>query len=116
MTAGKKDFPDLFEDTPIDPMGTATGARPPASSIHGAPPHRTGPEKKKAGFYLSIDLIGRFDRKYHELKLEGRLISNKSGLLEAALAFALDDIDRGEDSRILQHFDRSSSVVDRGDS
>ncbi|MGD9017578.1 MAG: hypothetical protein PVH30_09355 [Desulfobacterales bacterium] len=116
MTVGKKDFPDLFEDTPIDPMGTATGTRPPASSVHGAPTHRTGPEKKKAGFYLSIDLIGRFDRKYHELKLEGRLIPNKSGLLEAALAFALDDMDKGEDSLILRHVDRSSSVFDKGES
>jgi hypothetical protein len=48
--------------------------------------------------------------------LEGRLIPNKSGLLEAALAFALDDMDKGEDSLILRHVDRSSSVFDKGES
>ncbi len=112
MTAEKKDVPDLFEDNPIDPMGTATGARQPPSSVHEAMTHRNGPEKKKAGFYLSIDLIGRFDRKFHELKLEGRPIANKSGLLEAALIYALDDMDRGKDSRILQHLEPCSPVVD----
>lgn len=46
----KKDVPDLFEDNPIDPMGTATGARQPPSSVHEAMTHRNGPEKKKPGF------------------------------------------------------------------
>jgi hypothetical protein len=31
-------------------------------------------------------------------------VDNKSALLEAALAFALQDLDRGADSRILRSF------------
>jgi len=58
--------------------------------------------KKKAGFYLSLHVIERFDRKFHELKLAGAAIDNKSMLLEAALAFALDDLDRGEKSKVLR--------------
>jgi hypothetical protein len=58
--------------------------------------------KKKAGFYLSKEIINRFNFKFHELKLAGIAIDNKSTLLELALAFALDDLDKGEKSRVLQ--------------
>jgi len=87
-----KDLPDFFENTPVDPVRSATGdsRTPPANP------------KKKAGFYLSLHLIERFDRKFHELKLAGAAIDNKSNLLEAALAFALDDLDRGERSQVLK--------------
>jgi len=87
-----KDLPDFFENTPLDPVRSATGD----SRATPATP------KKKAGFYLSLHLIERFDRKFHELKLAGAAIDNKSNLLEAALAFALDDLDRGERSQVLK--------------
>ena len=86
-----KELPDFFDTHTVDPVRAATGRAktPPAS-------------KKKAGFYLSLDLIERFDRKFHELKLAGAAIGNKSTLLEAALTFALDDLDRGEESMVLK--------------
>jgi len=87
-----KDLPDFFENSAVDPVRSATGK----------PQTRTPTPKKKAGFYLSLQLIERFDRKFHELKLAGAAIDNKSNLLEAALAFALDDLDRGEGSQVLK--------------
>ena len=92
MMSDPKDLPDFFENTPVDPVRSATG------NSRATP---TNP-KKKAGFYLSLDLIERFDRKFHELKLAGAAIDNKSNLLEAALAYALDDLDRGERSQVLK--------------
>jgi len=83
--------PDFFEDHVLDPLVAATGSRP-----SGAPPKA----KKKAGFYLSEELIERFNRRYHQLKLEGAAIENKSALLEMALSFALDDLDRDEQSNL----------------
>jgi len=83
---------DLFEDTPLDPVRVAAGRSPDA---------RPFVAKRKAGFYLSAELLERFTRTFYELKLAGAHIENKSALVEAALRFALDDIDRGGDSRIL---------------
>jgi hypothetical protein len=40
------------------------------------------------------------------LKLEGVAIENKSALLELALSFALDDMDRSHESRLLSHLMR----------
>jgi len=92
MTPDPKDLPDFFDTNPVDPVQSATGGKK-------AP--RATP-KKKAGFYLSLQVIERFDRKFYELKLAGAPIDNKSTLLEAALAFALDDLDRGVQSKVLQ--------------
>ena len=46
--------------------------------------------------------LDRFTRKFHELKLAGVAIENKSALVEMALSFAMDDIDKGEHSRLLK--------------
>jgi len=93
MTASEHSkSPDFFEDHVIDPLAAATGARP----SEAAPPK----SKKKAGFYLSEDLLERFNRRFHQMKLEGAAIENKSALLEIALTFALDDLDRGDQSHI----------------
>jgi hypothetical protein len=46
--------------------------------------------------------LDRFSRKFYELKLAGVAIENKSALLEVALSFALDDLDKGPKSRQLQ--------------
>lgn len=98
MASGKKTFPDLFEESPLDPVHVATG--------RGRGPQTKGPqavvEKKKAGFYLSVALLDRFTRRFHELKLAGAAIENKSALVELALSFAMDDMDRGEDSHLLK--------------
>jgi hypothetical protein len=91
-------MPDLFDDHLPDPVQAATGRRPPDRKAPGAAPEA----KRKAGFYLSDELLGRFNTRFYELKLAGAAVGNKSALLEAALGYALDDLDRGADSRILK--------------
>ena len=86
-----KTIPDFFDENPLDPVSVATGK---ASA-------RSVPPKKKAGFYLSEALLNRFNRKFHQLKLDGVAIDNKSVLAELALEFALDDMDRGGASRLM---------------
>jgi hypothetical protein len=88
--------PDFFEETPFDPVLSATGGAPPPVQANPALP------KKKAGFYLSAPLLERFNRKFHEMKLADAAVDNKSSLLEVLLEFALDDLDRGECSRVRQ--------------
>ena len=110
MAARSKDTPDFFAPDPLDPVESATGyANPASQSRHPKtqPPPSAGKpvdsiSKKKAGFYLSVDILQRFTRKFHELKLAGIAIDNKSTLLELALSFALDDMDKGKSSRVLQ--------------
>ncbi len=99
MPTRSKDTPDLFADTPLDPVESATGYE---NSLPANPGPIGTPAKKKAGFYLSVDILQRFTLKFHELKLAGVPIDNKSTLLELALAFALDDMDKGRASRVLQ--------------
>jgi hypothetical protein len=82
--------PDFFEDHGPDPVTAATGTGKSARQV----------PKKKAGFYLSLTLLERFNRRYHQMKLDGIPIENKSALLEMALSFALDDLDRGERGRL----------------
>ena len=92
MTAPERNkFPDFFEDHQLDPLATATGSR----SSKAAPK-----AKKKAGFYLSEALLDRFNRCFHQMKLEGAAVENKSALLEKALVFALDDLEKGGQSRL----------------
>ncbi|KPJ76708.1 MAG: hypothetical protein AMJ54_10570 [Deltaproteobacteria bacterium SG8_13] len=98
----RRDSHDFFEESAIAPMAAATGPDQPPHRQKGDPP-ATGP-KQKAGFYLSKRVLARFNRKFYELKMEGKAIGNKSALLEAALDFALDDIDRGSGSKILAVF------------
>ena len=106
MATGKKKLPDFFRDDGIDPVDAVTGKRKPRpqdKSQSSAKDVKTGMStKKKAGFYLSMEIIERFNRKFYELKLAGIAIDNKSNLLELALAFALDDLDKGAKSRVLQ--------------
>jgi hypothetical protein len=83
----------------LDPVESATGyGSPPASPPKSIPTVA----KKKAGFYLSADVLQRFTLKFHELKLAGAAVDNKSTLLELALCFALDDMDKGRNSRVLK--------------
>lgn len=92
MTASEIDSnPDFFEDHVLDPMAAATGARA----------KKTSEAKKKAGFYLPESLLRRFDRRFHQMKLAGLPIGNKSHLMALALAFALDDLEKETDSRLL---------------
>lgn len=94
MTKSKKNEPpDIFDDSSFDPMtiATATGAD---RKIAAAP-------KKKAGFYISETILDRFNRRFHQLKLDGVPIENKSALVEMALTLALDDFDRGKKSALL---------------
>lgn len=86
-----KPSPDFFEDHALDPMTTATGNQP-------ATPKSIS--KRKAGFYLPETLIARFNHRFHKMKLDGVAIENKSALLEIALSFALDDLDKGKKSKI----------------
>ncbi len=84
----------LFEDSPVevDPMATATG--PPERK------HRVPPPKRKVGFYISADLLDRFERTFYQLKLSGARIANKSALIEMAIELALEDMDLGTASRL----------------
>ena len=93
--------PDFFEENPFDPVGAASGGshKNPSESIKKS----VDEPKRKAGFYLSARILDRFNRKFYELKLEGLSIVNKSALLEAALIFALDDMDKGSRSKILSN-------------
>ena len=117
MADRRKQTPDFFKDDALDPVDTATGypIHSPRAASDGAPAapevtlkKKRGaitaslPHKKKAGFYLSADILERFNLKFYELKLTGVTIENKSNLLELILAFALDDIDKGQQSRILK--------------
>lgn len=96
MTASdNKTIPDFFDDKRMDPVSVATG-RPASKSVV---------PKRKAGFYFSEALLDRFTRKFHQLKLDGVPVENKSVLAEMALHFALDDMDRGEASQLLKRFD-----------
>ena len=106
MATGKNKLPDFFSEDGIDPVESATGNRQPLTEdtdTSSGKDAKTGMStKKKAGFYLSKEIIERFNFKFHELKLAGIAIDNKSTLLELALAFALDDLDKGGKSRVLQ--------------
>jgi hypothetical protein len=104
MTASKRTTPDFFAESSIDPVESASGYRKrPSGRTTSSSPATTDPIlKRKAGFYLSEEILERFTLKFHELKLAGVAIDNKSTLLELALAFALDDMDRGSQSQMLQ--------------
>ena len=95
MATGRSKTPDFFKEDGLDPVDAATGY------LQDSPADKNV-AKKKAGFYLSVDLLNRFNLKFHELKLAGVAIDNKSTLLESALNFALDDMDKGKDSQVLQ--------------
>lgn len=93
MTASeKRNCPDFFEESNYDPVSTATGDRGAKKSV----------PKKKAGFYLSIDILERFNRHFHQLKLAGVPIENKSALLELSLEFVLQDLEKGDQSVLKQ--------------
>jgi hypothetical protein len=121
MAANKKKTPDFFKDESFDPIEVATGSGRPGGPDRSQDQDSEGPsrshaagaaikkqaasravQKKKAGFYISVELLNRFDRKFYELKLAGAAIENKSALLELALTFALDDLDKGTKSRVLK--------------
>ena len=106
MATSRNKLPDFFRDDGIDPVDAVTGKRKSRNRdklTSSEKDDKTGMlRKKKAGFYLSMEIIERFNRKFYELKLAGIAIDNKSTLLELALAFALDDLDKGAKSRVLQ--------------
>jgi len=106
MATGRNRLPDFFSEDGIDPVESATGKRQPLTKdndMSSGKDAKTGMSaKKKAGFYLSKEILERFTFKFHELKLAGIPIDNKSTLLELALSFALDDLDKGAKSRVLQ--------------
>lgn len=95
MTASETNTPpDFFEEHSLDPVTTA--ARTPKKGIPAAV------TKKKAGFYLPAELLSRFDRQFHQLKIDGVPVENKSALLELALEYALADLERNEESVLLR--------------
>ena len=93
MTASdNKIIPDFFNENQLDPVAVATGR---ATAQPAVP-------KKKAGFYFPTQLLDRYNRKFHQLKLDAIPVENKSMLAEMALHFALDDLDRGDAGRLLK--------------
>jgi hypothetical protein len=104
MTASdNKTIPDFFNEKRMDPVTVATGR--PTSKLTAPKP---AVPKRKAGFYFSEALLDRFNRKFHQLKLDGFPVENKSVLAEMALHFALDDMDRGGASQLLKRLDSPS--------
>ena len=103
MVQKKNKAPDFFDPGPFDAVSLATGqnrSEKKNSSIE-EKKNSSAINKKKAGFYLSAEILERFSRTFYALKLEGGIsIDNKSTLVEAALKLALDDIDRGDRSVI----------------
>lgn len=97
MTKKNNSKPAFFEEGATDPVAAATGGQTPPSM----PQEATAHTKRKAGFYLSQELLDRFNTKFYELKLADVPIENKSGLLEIALEYALDDLDKGEGSELM---------------
>ena len=114
MATDKEDRPDLFAEEGFDPVNIATG---PEGTMHAekdsqryAARGKTGlSAKKKAGFYLSREILDRFALKFYELKLAGAPVDNKSALLELSLAFALDDLDKGFKGQLLQRMQAKGS-------
>ena len=104
MAKNENNTLDFFEERPFDPVNVAIG--PGTQSGRVKSKKNAADTKRKAGFYLSVDILNRFNRKFYELKLEGVAIENKSALLELALSFALDDMDRSHESRLLSHLMR----------
>ena len=106
MATDRNKLPNFFSEDGIDPVESATGNRQrftEDNDTSSGKDAKTGMStKKKAGFYLSKEILERFTFKFHELKLAGIPIDNKSTLLELALVFALDDMDKGGKSRVLQ--------------
>jgi len=108
MVPKNKQPPDFFDHNPLDPVTAATGRQSDCEAVRSkrsVPEEqkiKVGGKKKKAGFYLNVDILYRFNRKFHELNLAGISIENKSALLETALTFALDDLDKHDDSRLLR--------------
>ena len=111
MATRKNETPVSFKEETFDPVEVAT--KQSGQGIQGKPGRRVGSKmlagpavnKKKAGFYLSVELLDRFTRKFYELKLAGAAIKNQSALLELALSFALDDLDRGSKSQVMQNIE-----------
>jgi len=95
MASDNKTIPDFFDETHMDPVSVATGR----------PASKRAVPKKKAGFYFSEGLLDRFTRKFHQLKLDGVPIENKSDLAEMALHFALDDLDQEDASQLRKRFE-----------
>jgi hypothetical protein len=105
MTRRRTRSPDLFEEIGPDPIDAACGPRPTVPPAPAPRPQRPGAGadfKRKAGFYLPEELLERFNMKFYQLKLAGAAVDNKSALLEAALNYALEDLDRGAESRVLK--------------
>jgi hypothetical protein len=100
MIRDRQTKPDFFEENPVDPIKAVTGSDPKTGAV--ALKKNIADTKRKAGFYLSIDILERFNRKFYELKLAGVSIENKSALMALALSFALDDMDKGGKSRLLK--------------
>jgi hypothetical protein len=97
MIKKDKPKPAFFEEGTPDPVAAATGGQ----ASPAAPDDQIRQLKRKAGFYISQDLLDRFNTKFYELKLAGVAVENKSGLLEAVLKFSLDDLDKGEGSQLM---------------
>lgn len=110
MATGRIKSPDFFSEEGIDPVESATGNKQTLTENKNTKDGKIGmTAKKKAGFYLSVGILERFTLKFHELKLAGVAIDNKSTLLELALEFALDDLDKGGESRVLRRLDDAPS-------
>lgn len=102
MASEKTNSIDFFDDNTFDPVRTAIGGDDSQNTDASLKKVAVTPPKKKAGFYLSIDMLDRFNRKFHELMLAGSNVDNKSTFIEALLTYALDELDQGDNGGVLK--------------
>jgi len=62
-------------------------------------------EKKKVGYYLPVSMLDQLDRIFYGLKLKGVNVK-KNDLVEALFALGLEDMEKGEKSRILKRLSK----------
>ena len=59
-------------------------------------------KKKKVSFYLPEDLAASLNQVFYSLKMKGSPIKNKSNLMASIIRFALNDLEKNENSKLIR--------------
>lgn len=59
-------------------------------------------QKKKVSYYLLETLAELFDKAFYSLKMAGAPLKNKSEFMASMVSFALSDLEKGENSKLLK--------------
>ncbi len=117
MAGAKKRLPELFDEDP-DPVAVATGKPPIVPEKHSTvetikepntdhikPDAIKDEPKKKVGYYFPLSLADEFSQLFYRLKTEKFPVKNTSELMVAIVRYGLEDISKGQRSKILKSFD-----------